>query len=120
MLEADVTLDALQLTGGSSLMNPMYLFRGGVPLKEFAASMPLPVRWGMRTVGTGFLKEYPFEEAYFLEKALQFRDAVQMPLMLLGGINERATIERAMELGFDYRSEERRVGKECVSACTYR
>src|SRR3546814_16709118 len=25
-----------------------------------------------------------------------------MPLMLLGGINERATIEKAMELGFDY------------------
>src|SRR3546814_2893962 len=64
--------------------------------------MPLPVRWGMRTVGKGFLKEYPFEEAYFLEKALQFREAVQMPLMLLGGINERATIEKAMELGFDY------------------
>src|SRR3546814_20181866 len=63
--------------------------------------MPLPVRWGMRTVGKGFLKEYPFEEAYFLEKALQFREAVQMPLMLLGGITERATIEKAMELGVD-------------------
>ena len=46
MLEADGHLDALQLSGGSSLMNPMYLFRGETPTKEFAAAMPLPVRLG--------------------------------------------------------------------------
>ncbi len=51
LLEADGHLDALQLSGGSSLMNPMYLFRGGAPVAEFAAAMPLPVRVGMRTVG---------------------------------------------------------------------
>ncbi len=49
MLEADGTLDALQLSGGSSLMNPMYLFRGDAPRREFAAAMPQPVRLGMRT-----------------------------------------------------------------------
>ena len=37
MLEADGHLDAIELTGGSSLLNPMYLFRGDVPLREFAA-----------------------------------------------------------------------------------
>ena len=32
--------------------------------------MPLVVRLGMRTpVGRGFLRDYPFEEAYFREKA---------------------------------------------------
>ncbi|MDT0200579.1 NADH:flavin oxidoreductase [Nocardioides sp. AE5] len=102
MLEADGALDALQLTGGSSLMNPMYLFRGGAPVKEFAASMPLPVRIGMRTVGKGFLKEYPFREGYFLDKALEFRKELAIPLMLLGGINQRDTMERAMGLGFDF------------------
>ena len=40
MLEADGHLDALELSAGSSLLNPMYLFRGDVPLKEFAANMP--------------------------------------------------------------------------------
>ena len=102
MLEADGTLDALQLSGGSSLMNPMYLFRGGVPLREFAAQMPMPVRLGMRVGGKGFLKSYPFEEAYFLDKALRVRAAVSLPLMLLGGINRRDTMERAMEQGFEY------------------
>lgn len=103
LLESDGTLDALQLSGGSSLMNPMYLFRGEVPLKEFAASMPLVVRLGMKTpVGRGFMKSYPFEEAYFREKALRFRSALTMPLMLLGGINRVDTMEQAMADGFDF------------------
>ena len=103
MLEADDQLDALQLSGGSSLMNPMYLFRGDAPTKEFAAAMPLPVRLGMRTpVGRRFLKEYPFQEAYFLEKALRFRERLTMPLMLLGGINRLETMEQAMAHGFDF------------------
>ena len=32
MLEADGHLDALELSAGSSLLNPMYLFRGDVPI----------------------------------------------------------------------------------------
>jgi 2,4-dienoyl-CoA reductase-like NADH-dependent reductase (Old Yellow Enzyme family) len=103
LLEADGTLDALQLSGGSSLMNPMYLFRGEAPAREFAATMPLVVRLGMSTpVGRGFLKSYPFEEAYFRDKALRVRAAVSLPLMLLGGINRRATMEQAMADGFEF------------------
>ncbi len=103
MLESDGTLDGLQLSGGSSLMNPMYLFRGDAPVAEFAATMPLVVRLGMKTpVGRSFMKVYPFEEAYFREKALRFRSAVSMPLMLLGGINRLETMEQAMADGFDF------------------
>lgn len=101
MLAADHTLDALQLSGGSSLMNPMYLFRGDAPREEFAAQMPWLVRTGMKYVGGTFLKEYPFEEGYFRDKALRFR-GIGIPLMLLGGINELATIEEAMADGFEY------------------
>ena len=96
------TLDALQLSGGSSLMNPMYLFRGDAPRREFAAVMPQPVRLGMRLLGKRFLKEYPFQEAYFREPALRFRQALAMPLMLLGGINRLETMEQAMAEGFEY------------------
>jgi 2,4-dienoyl-CoA reductase-like NADH-dependent reductase (Old Yellow Enzyme family) len=103
MLEADGHLDALQLSGGSSLMNPMYLFRGEAPVSEFAATMPALVRFGMKTpVGRSFLKTYPFEEAYFREKQLRFREALSIPLMQLGGINKRATMEQAMADGFEF------------------
>lgn len=103
MLEADGYLDALELSAGSSLLNPMYLFRGGVPLKEFAANMPAAVRLGLKTpVGKRLFKSYPFEEAYLREKALAFREAVSMPLIMLGGINDKATMDRAMEEGFEF------------------
>ncbi len=102
LLAADGCLDALELTGGSSLANPMYLFRGEAPRREFAATLPGPVRAGFRLFGKRFLREYPFEEAFFLPYARQFRDAVDLPLILLGGINRLETIEHALDEGFAF------------------
>ncbi len=103
MIEADGVLDAIQLSAGSSLMNPMYLFRGPVPLAEFAAQMPAPVRLGLKTpAGRGFLKEYPYEEAYLLPQARLFRERLRLPLMLLGGVSTRETMDLAMAEGFDF------------------
>jgi 2,4-dienoyl-CoA reductase-like NADH-dependent reductase (Old Yellow Enzyme family) len=102
MLESDGALDGLVLTGGSSLSNPMYLFRGEAPLIEFGATLPGPLRIGFRAVGSRFLKEYPFEEAFFLPYARQFMDALSMPLILLGGINRLDTVESALAEGFAF------------------
>ncbi len=101
-LEADGALDALELTGGSSLANPMYLFRGEAPIREMAAVMPPAVRLAFRAVAGRMMPEYPFEEAFFLPYARQFRAALRMPLILLGGINRRDTIHRALAEGFAF------------------
>jgi 2,4-dienoyl-CoA reductase-like NADH-dependent reductase (Old Yellow Enzyme family) len=102
MLEADGALDALELTGGSSFENPMYLFRGEAPIHEMARSMPKAVALGLKLFGRFFFRAYPFEEAYFRSYARQFRAALRMPLVLLGGINRRDTIEQAMAEGFEF------------------
>jgi len=102
LFEADGTLDALELTGGSSLANPMYLFRGDAPLREFGATLPGPVRLGFKLIGRRFLKSYPFEEAFFLPQARQFRAALSLPIILLGGITRLDTIEAALAEGFDF------------------
>jgi 2,4-dienoyl-CoA reductase-like NADH-dependent reductase (Old Yellow Enzyme family) len=102
MLESEGALDALELTGGSSLSNPMFLFRGEAPRVEFAATLPAPLRAGFRVVGSRFLQEYPFEEAYFLPYARQFLDALSLPLILLGGINRLETVEAALAEGFSF------------------
>jgi 2,4-dienoyl-CoA reductase-like NADH-dependent reductase (Old Yellow Enzyme family) len=102
MLERDGTLDAIELTGGSSFENPMYLFRGEAPIHEMAASFPPPINLGFKLLGRRFLPEYPFEEAYFLPYARQFREALSMPLILLGGINRLDTIQRALAEGFSF------------------
>jgi len=102
MLEADGALDAVELTGGSSLANPMYLFKGAAPAPEFRATLPWYLRGGFRLVGDRFLRTYPYEEAYFLDQATRFREALEMPLVLLGGISELATAERGLAAGFDF------------------
>jgi 4,4'-dithiodibutanoate disulfide reductase len=80
----------------------MYLFRGEAPLREFGATLPRGVRLGFRLVGHRFMPSYPFEEAYFLPYARQFRAALSMPLILLGGINRLSTIEAALDEGFSF------------------
>jgi 2,4-dienoyl-CoA reductase-like NADH-dependent reductase (Old Yellow Enzyme family) len=102
LLESDGCLDALELTGGSSLANPMYLFRGEAPIPEFRDTLPWHLRAGFRLVGDRFLKSYPYEEAYFLDKATRFRDAVDLPLILLGGISRLDTAERGIDEGFSF------------------
>jgi 2,4-dienoyl-CoA reductase-like NADH-dependent reductase (Old Yellow Enzyme family) len=102
MLEADGALDALTLTGGSSFENPMYLFRGDAPIQEMAATFPRWLEPGFKLLAPRFFRSYPFEEAYFLPYARQFRDALTMPLILLGGINRLETIERALAEGFAF------------------
>jgi 2,4-dienoyl-CoA reductase-like NADH-dependent reductase (Old Yellow Enzyme family) len=102
LLEADGRLDALELTGGSSLLNAMYYFRGDVPMAEFIATQPRVVGWVLKLFGKRIFPELPFEEAFFLPFARQFRDALSMPLILLGGINRLDTIESALGDGFEF------------------
>ena len=102
LLESDGALDALELTAGSSLKNPMYLFRGDAPIGEMAAQFPQPMRTGIRLAGRAFLRSYPYHDAYLLPYARQFRAAVDLPLVLLGGVSERATVDRALDEGFEF------------------
>ncbi len=80
MLEQDGTVDALELTGGSSLENPMYYFRGEAPVAEMAAdhAAAAPAR-ASSSSAAHFLHSYPFEEGYFLPYARQFRAALRPP-----------------------------------------
>lgn len=101
-LEQDGSVDALELTAGSSLLNPMYLFRGDAPLRDFAAVMPQPIRLGVRLVGRRILRSYPYEDAYLRQQALQVRAAVRLPLVFLGGVTTRPVVEQAMRDGFQF------------------
>ncbi|MGW5455758.1 NADH:flavin oxidoreductase [Nocardia sp. NPDC003979] len=101
-LEADGALDALELTAGSSLLNPMMLFHGTPPRRSFAKTLPNPARLGFRLVGKSFLKEYPYQEAYLFERARHFRRGLSMPLILLGGITNLDTMRLARTEGFEF------------------
>lgn len=101
-LEASGSVDALELTMGSSLLNPMYLFKGDAPIREFAAAMPQPVRLGVQLVGKSMLRAYPYKPLFMLEEARQIRAAVKLPLVLLGGVTDKAGMDTAMAEGFEF------------------
>jgi 2,4-dienoyl-CoA reductase-like NADH-dependent reductase (Old Yellow Enzyme family) len=105
MLEDDGCLDAMELSAGSSLLNPMYLFRGPVPRVELAAAMPVPVRWGLGLfggyLGRGFLKEYPYRPGFLLDTAQRFRERLSLPLIALGGLDSLDAMHGALGRGFE-------------------
>jgi 4,4'-dithiodibutanoate disulfide reductase len=101
MIQDDGVVDALELTGGSSLQNAMYFFRGEVPLQEMLETQPAYVRPGMRLIAPRLFPSYPFEEGFFLDYARQFRAALDLPLIYLGGVNRLETAEVALSQGFE-------------------
>ncbi|MGE2734673.1 NADH:flavin oxidoreductase [Mycolicibacterium vaccae] len=103
LLDADGTLDAMELTQGSSVYRPMYLFRGDVPVREFAAVMPPALRPGVRLMGKSVMGAYPYEDLYMLSAARQFVPVMRnTKLVLLGGITNRDHVETGMREGFDF------------------
>ena len=93
LLEADGALDALELTGGSSLENPMYLFRGEAPIEEMAATFPQPLRTGLQAARRAVPPDVPVRGGVLpaLRAAVPRRRS-RMPLVLLGGINRLDTV----------------------------
>ncbi|HSV39413.1 MAG TPA: NADH:flavin oxidoreductase, partial [Nocardioidaceae bacterium] len=57
-------------------------------------------------------KSYPYEEAFLLPHARRFREALSLPLILLGGISRRETLDLAMAEGFEYVAMARALLKE--------
>jgi 2,4-dienoyl-CoA reductase-like NADH-dependent reductase (Old Yellow Enzyme family) len=100
-IESDGSVDALQLTGGHTTRSPFFLMRGDVPLRDMIRNeKSAAARFGMRVFGPLLIRPFPFEEAFFRASALRFRAALQLPLMLLGGITRLDTMERAIGEGF--------------------
>ncbi len=101
--EASGRLDAIELTGGGSQQNQMYMFRGDVPRAEFEQILPSKaMKLGFRLFGRWLLPGYPYEEAYFLPMAARFRAALSMPLIYLGGVSRADTARQALDAGFDF------------------
>ena len=81
---------ALVLSGGFVSKAPMYVMRGCWWLK-----------YGVRMVGKWMIPTVPFKEAYFLEDALKFRAALDMPLVYVGGLVARQKIDEVLDHGFE-------------------
>lgn len=97
-------VDGIVLTSGFVSKAPMAVMRGKIPTKCMAYYMPpadLPQKIVISLFGDRMIKQYEFEECFFLEKAKLFRKALAGPLVYVGGLVSREGIERVLDEGFE-------------------
>lgn len=103
LLDLDGDLDAIELTQGSSVVRQMFLFRGDVPVRDFASVMKQPFKTGVYAFGRKLLGEYPYRDLYMLPSARQFLPAMQSTkLIVLGGITNYDHMVTGLREGFDF------------------
>jgi 2,4-dienoyl-CoA reductase-like NADH-dependent reductase (Old Yellow Enzyme family) len=95
-------VDALVLSAGFVSRSPFYLLRGGRPLRQMiAAEQSWPQKLALALFGPLVVRPWPFSELFLLESARRVRQAVHIPLALLGGVASRDNLATAMQEGFE-------------------
>jgi len=95
-------VNALVLSGGFTSRTPFYLMRGGIPIKDMIQVEKDHIqKMALRLFGRMIIKEYSFEENFFLPLARRIRAKVSMPLVYLGGISSSSGINQVIDEGFD-------------------
>ncbi len=94
-------VDGIVLSAGFVSKAPMAVMRGLIPLYTMSYYSPWWLRYFIRLCGPYMIKQFPFEECYFLEDAKKFRAALKGPLVYVGGLVSRQGIDRALDAGFD-------------------
>ena len=95
---------ALVLSAGFVSKAPMEVMRGAMPLKTMAHYMNPWKFWWLKALVLAFgrilIPTVPYKDAYFLEDAKQFRQAVKMPLIYVGGLTSLHKMEEVLDAGF--------------------
>ena len=97
-------VNGIVLTSGFVSRAPMAVMRGRIPTKTMSYYMGWN-EWLQKIVvdlfGQWLIKDYKFEECFFLENAKKFREALKGPLVYVGGIVSREGIENVLDAGFE-------------------
>lgn len=96
---------AIVLSAGFVSKAPMEVMRGAMPIRTLAHYMnPWKFWWlkvGLRLFGRMIIPTVPYKDAYFLEDAKVFRETVKLPLVYVGGMVSRSSMEEVLDSGFD-------------------
>ena len=96
---------ALVLSAGFVSKAPMEVMRGDMAIRAFAYYIHSPSQWPTKVIasliGRIIIPTVPYSEGYFLEDAKEFRAAVSLPLVYVGGLVSRQKMEEVLAAGFD-------------------
>ena len=97
-------VNGIVLSSGFVSRAPMAVMRGRIPTKTMSYYMTWN-EWLQKIVvdlfGKWMITDYKFEECFFLENAKKFREALNGPLVYVGGIVSREGIEKVLDAGFE-------------------
>jgi 2,4-dienoyl-CoA reductase-like NADH-dependent reductase (Old Yellow Enzyme family) len=95
---------AIVLSAGFVSKAPMEVMRGAMPIRTLAYYMDMRKFWWLKAMlhlaGRIIIPTVPYKEGYFLEDAKEFRAAVKLPLIYVGGLVSLAKMEEVLESGF--------------------
>ena len=95
---------ALVLSAGFVSRAPMEVMRGEMPIRTMSHYMDTHKFWWLQAMlhlaGHVLIPTVPFKEGYFLEDAKEFRAAVKLPLIYVGGLNTKEKMEEVLAAGF--------------------
>jgi 2,4-dienoyl-CoA reductase-like NADH-dependent reductase (Old Yellow Enzyme family) len=94
---------ALVTSGGLVQRSAFYLMRGAVPLKQMAAADPSAIqRLALRLFGAVLVRPFPWTPGFFLAPGQAVLDAVDIPVVALGGLDSSATLTQALGQGYSF------------------
>ena len=96
---------AIVLSAGFVSKAPMEVMRGDMAIRAFAYYIDAKKMWWLKAMvrffGRILIPTVPYREGYFLEDAKEFRAAVGLPLIYVGGLVSRQKMEEVLAAGFD-------------------
>lgn len=99
----ELGVHAIVLSGGLVSATPMYVMRGEMPIKTMTHYMDKWwLKYGVRACGKMMVPTVPYEEAFFLEDALKFRQTLpDMKFIYVGGLVAGDKINEVLSHGFE-------------------
>lgn len=99
----DLGVHAIVLSGGLVSATPMYVMRGEMPIRTMTHYMEKWwLKYGVRMCGKMMIPTMKYEEAFFLEDALKFREALpDMKFIYVGGLVAGDKINEVLGHGFE-------------------
>lgn len=88
---------------GFTARTPLYMLRGDVPTKEMAKAQPrLVARAGTAAFGSLLVQRYPYRPRFLEEGAGHMREAVDIPVGYIGGVESLEDLNDLVGQGFAF------------------
>ncbi|MBI9098566.1 MAG: NADH:flavin oxidoreductase [Spirochaetaceae bacterium] len=88
---------------GFTARTPLFMMRGHVPFREMAANQKSLIRRiGLVLFGKFMVQRYAFKNLFLLDGAQKIQEAVDIPVVYIGGVLSKSDCEQLLKKGFPF------------------